>query len=355
MTSVGTINCRISGVTKRNDQIRKFLIQTGWGDAARTNLAGDASNRRYWRLQNPDSTDTAVLMDAPVCKNEDVRPFVRIAKHLIKLGFSAPEILAVNEELGFLLLSDLGDDLFAHLVLAKPNLEKQLYSAATDLLISLHHCPVPTGIAKYDAQTAADLAALVFDWYLPGITDDEDKNMQADFTQKVKDVLLEFAPETDVLVLRDYHSENLIWLPNRTANMRVGLLDFQDAMLGHRTYDLVSLLQDARRDVSELLEELMLVRYIEETGQNDFEFRRAYATFGMQRNLRILGVFARLYIRDGKAGYVDFIPRVWNLLQRDLAHPSLSGIAELVNGILPEPSPCSLEKLKSKCAIHRTL
>jgi len=166
--------------------------------------------------------------------------------------------------------------------------------------------------------------------------------------------LAEHAPDCDVLVQRDYHAENLLWLPKRTGHARVGLLDFQDAALGHRAYDLVSLLQDARRDVPITLEDTMIRHYISQTGLESDAFKTAYAVWGAQRNLRILGVFARLCLRDGKAHYVDLIPRVWGLLQRDLGHPELSNVKRIIDAHVPAPSPARLENLKSRCATAQT-
>lgn len=151
---------------------------------------------------------------------------------------------------------------------------------------------------------------------------------------------------TPVLIQRDYHAENLLWLPEREGIERVGLLDFQDAMSGHPAYDLVSLLQDARRDVAPEVEEAMIIRYLEKSGFDDSSYRAAYAVLGVQRNLRILGVFARLGQDHGKPHYVDLIPRVWNHLIRDLDHPALAPVAEKLRAELPEPTPENLERLK---------
>ena len=196
----------------------------------------------------------------------------------------------------------------------------------------------------------ADRAALAFDWYLPA-TGDADPAAREQFHAAMLSALSHHADTADVLIQRDYHAQNLLWLPDRTGVARVGLLDFQDAMLGHRAYDLVSLLQDARRDVPPAIEDAMIGHYIAETHADPETFRTAYAVLGAQRNLRILGVFARLCLRDGKAHYVDLIPRVWNHLMRDLEHPALTDVGQIVQNTLPPPTPAILQKVKDQCAI----
>lgn len=333
-------------MSDRTDLIDAFIDNAGWSAAECALLAGDASNRRYFRLTS-DKGD-AVLMDAPPEKGEDIRPFVHIAQYLTGLGLSAPEILAEDDANGFLLLEDLGDALYARVLETSPEMENRLYSAATDLLAQLHENDPPADLDPYDPPMMTDLAALAFDWYAFAATGEKAPDARQQFCEKLKGLLSDHTAES-VLIQRDYHAENLLWLPDRTGTARVGLLDFQDAMIGHRAYDLVSLLQDARRDVPEATEKAMLTRYIEATRQEAGSFRTAYSLLGAQRNLRILGVFTRLCVRDGKAWYVDMIPRVWNLLQRDLAHPALAPVRPALD-TLPAPSPDILQRLKDKCA-----
>ncbi|WP_120499994.1 aminoglycoside phosphotransferase family protein [Roseovarius sp. EL26] len=336
----------------RNDLLNNFITHSGWSEAEISMVAGDASNRKYFRLRQHDNT-TAIIMDAPPEKGEDVRPFVNISTHLSGLGFSAPRILAQDDTAGFLLLEDLGDDLFARVLKNDLSKENRLYSAATTLLADLHTHPTPEGLGAYSPAVMADLAALAFDWYL---TQADKKNNAAaqEFRQKMQQVLEDYAPDTNVLIQRDYHAENLLWLPDRNGTARVGLLDYQDALKGHRAYDLVSLLQDARRDVSPQVQQAMLEQYISQTDVNDTKFRNAYYCLGAQRNLRIVGVFARLCVRDGKAHYVDLIPRVWAHLMRDLDHPAMADVATLVRDTLPSPTLETLQRLKDKCATLQT-
>ncbi|MDC0737760.1 phosphotransferase [Cognatishimia sp. SS12] len=330
-------------MSDRNSKILDFMAATEWRDARRLPLAGDASNRRYDRLHRADGT-TAVLMDAPPEKGEDVRPFVRIADHLRALGLSPPKILAADATHGLLLIEDLGDDLFARVLEHRPESESQLYGAAIDVLCDLHDTPPPSDLPTYAPKLMAELASLPWLWYAP------DAEMRAEFQAIFEPILAQNVPEADVLIQRDYHAENLLWLPGQQGSARVGLLDFQDAMAGHRAYDLVSLLQDARRDVSLTTEADMIRRYVAQTGVDPASFDTAYHLLGAQRNLRILGVFARLCLRDGKAHYVDLIPRVWGYLMRDLTHPVLAEIAPLVQRTLPAPTPSYLQRLKEKCA-----
>ena len=336
-------------MTDRTALAQQFLAGTDWADAGSSLLAGDASNRKYYRLSRTGPNDTAVLMDAPPSKGEDVRPFIRIANHLLSVGLSAPRIFARDEVNGFLLLEDLGDALFARAIPADPALEDLLYRAATDALIALHDHAPPQGLDVYDPTLLADMAALAFDWYADGAGKPDSSARQA-LHQEMTGLLAQHAADATVVIQRDYHAENLLWLPDRDGVARVGLLDFQDAMLGHPAYDLVSLLQDARRDVSGEIEARMIDRYTNRTGTDPDAYQTAYRCLGAQRNLRILGVFARLCIRDGKRGYVDLIPRVWAHLQTDLTHPVLAPIAEILMDTLPEPTPSVLKTLSEKCA-----
>ncbi|MBC57098.1 MAG: aminoglycoside phosphotransferase [Confluentimicrobium sp.] len=337
-------------MTDRQALATAFIAAAGWGAARRDVLAGDASNRRYDRLTDPVSGARAVLMDAPPDKGEDVRPFIRVARHLASLGLSAPRILAEDATAGFLLLEDLGDDLFARAIPAAPQIEEQLYSAATDLLVALHQHPAPGDLAVYDPPTMANLAALALDWYVPAATCAPVSVAERDaFCAVFETILAAMDPVTPALIQRDYHAENLLWLPQREGIARVGLLDFQDAMAGHPAYDLVSLLEDARRDVPPALQAAMLTRYITATGQDEARFRMAFAALGAQRNLRIIGVFARLCVRDGKPHYIDLLPRVWAHLMNDLTHPALAPLRQKVETLLPPVTAKISQRIREKC------
>lgn len=302
----------------------EFLDRQGWGDALRQPLADDASFRRYERLTRGD--ERAVLMDAPP-EFEDVGPFVAIAEHLQTIGLAAPVVLAQDRDNGFLLLEDMGDDLFARVIAADPDQEKPLYQLAIRGLRHLHLAPLPEQLSPYDEALLLQELGLFVDWYLPALTGRllSDGERQT-FLTLWQHALTPVYQNLTCLTLRDYHAENLMVRAGQQGLARLGLLDFQDAVIGHPAYDLVSLLQDARRDVSPALEQEMLSDYIRQTDAGSEDFRRDYALLGAQRNAKIIGIFTRLCLRDGKAGYLAKIPRVWALLERDLAHPALAPI-----------------------------
>lgn len=335
-------------MTDRSLLLTDFIQHSGWDDAARLLVAGDASNRRYERLTKPDGS-TLILMDAPAEKGEDVRPFIAIAEHLSQLGLSAPAIVYQDISNGLLLIEDLGDDLFKQVIARDNAMEVPLYEASVDVLTTLHAAPLPP-LAPYDTATMTRFAARAYEFYLFGITGEQDTPKQAQFEEVMAQLLTPLESAQQVLIQRDYHAENLLWLPRRAGPARVGLLDFQDAMRGHPAYDLVSILQDARRDVPLEIEAAMIDRYLMQNPQDEDSFRAAYALLGVQRNLRIVGAFARLCIDLGKPRYVDLIPRVWEFVDRNLSHPALEPIKGHILKTLPAPTPDVLATLKAKCA-----
>lgn len=308
----------------RARDIADFLARHGWGEASRAALAGDASFRRYERLTLDGRP--AVLMDAPP-PMEDVRPFTAIARHLIGLGYSAPRILAEDAERGLLLLEDLGDDLFNRVFETGAD-EILLYGAAIDLLTDLHRRPPPDDLASHDEAVFLEGVDRLLDWFMPAVLGaPPDDGARAAWRDAWHEVLPHRHVGAPILALRDYHADNLIWLPDRAGHARVGLLDFQDGLVGSPAYDLVSLLEDVRRDVAPDLIEAMMARYLDAAPDLDPEgFRAAYAVLGGQRNTRIIGTFVRLWQRDGKPGYLDYLPRAWRLLNGDLAHPAMASV-----------------------------
>ncbi|WP_425051039.1 aminoglycoside phosphotransferase family protein [Psychromarinibacter sp. S121] len=320
-----------------------FLSQAGWGDATRAPLAGDASARRYERLSLGDRT--AVLMDAPADQGQDVRPFVRIAALLSAQGLSAPDVLAQDADAGFLLLEDLGDALFARLIEKDPARETGLYRAAAETLVALRKMPVPEDLPVFTPKHMAQMIEPAFDWFAKPLGRPvETADQQALFTV-FETVLDQTIGETFAFCLRDCHAENLLWLPDRTGLARVGLLDFQDAVAAHPAYDMVSLLQDARRDLSPALEPEIIAHYVSLTGDDPHAFRCAYSAIGAQRHLRILGVFGRLSLHFGKPHYIDFVPRVWQHLMTCLGTPGLEDLRAAVLQVVPEPM--ALDRLRS--------
>lgn len=333
-------------MTDRATLITNFLSASPWQDWHRAPLAGDASNRRYERLRN-DQGNSVVLMDAPPDKGEDVIPFIQIATYLRAQGLSAPDILAEDRENGFLMIEDLGDDLFARVMEREPEKERPLYEAATDVLVTLHNAPLPE-LEPLGARLMAELSSLAFAKYRDVILEEPAPELLTRFTDQFEDILRSTVKGDTVLVQRDYHAENLLWLPEREGVARVGLLDFQAARAGHRAYDLVSMLQDARRDVPAVVEMQMIDRYIAATGVDDSSFRAAYTVLGVQRNLRILGVFARLGSDYGKPQYVDLIPRVWDHFRRGLDHPAMAPLADFLLREMPTPTPDVLSRLRGQ-------
>jgi len=319
--------------------ITEFLTAAGWQNSTGSHLAGDASGRLYTRLKN-ENGDTAILMEMPPSLGS-VKPFLTVGTHLDELGFSPPKVLFCDEVRGLLLLEDLGDDLFSRVAHVHPEKEQELYETAIDFLIALHRYPPPDFCAQHTAGEMAQAAGLAYEFYAPKAAG---KNKDAAL-ELLRAALKSHRPFAPVLALRDFHSENLIWLPARAGSKRIGLLDFQDAFACHPAYDLVSLTEDARRDVPLELAQDLTERYIRKTGQDEKKFRAAAAEIAAQRNLRILGVFARLALRYGKPAYLDLTPRVWSHLLRDLAHPDLTDLRERLLADLPEPTPQYLKSL----------
>ena len=299
-----------------------FLARHGWDSAQILPLAGDASFRRYFRILAGDRR--AVLMDAPP-PHEDPRPFVAIANWLEGVGLTAPRVLAADLAQGLLLLDDLGDARMRESLDADPAAERGLYETAVDVLVHLHGHPPMEGLPPHGLDEWLTELELFLDWYVPAVgLGSVDR---PGWEEAWRNVLGAVADDGlgPVTVLRDYHAENVMLLDCRGGIERFGLLDFQDALAGHPAYDLVSVLEDARRDVPPSLEREMIDRYVARTG-SDGRFEQAFWALAAQRNSRILGVFCRLWKRDGKDRYKQFQPRMWGLLERDLEHKSLAPV-----------------------------
>jgi aminoglycoside/choline kinase family phosphotransferase len=326
-------------MTDREARITAFLAARGWRGAARAPLAADASFRRYERLR--DGARRAVLMDAPPPR-EDVRPFLAIARILRGLGLSAPEILAADCQAGLLLLEDFGDTTYNSALAADPDREAALYTMAVDVLIELHRRfdGAAAAAPPYDLTLLLGEAGLLVDWYLPALRGTASSDALRDQYQGLwRDAFDRLAPLPETLVLRDYHVDNLMWLRGRAGVQACGLLDFQDAVIGSPAYDLVSLLEDARRDVPADLAAGLRRRYLDAFPDIDRDaFDHAHALYGAQRGAKILGIFTRLDRRDGKPGYLAHIPRVWRWLEGDLNHPALGDIRAWFDRELPPES-----------------
>jgi len=299
----------------------EFLTAAGWGGAEILPLGGDASFRRYFRVV--DSDRSAVLMDAPP-PHEDPRPFIAVAEWLVAKGLTAPEILARDLEHGLLLLGDFGNARLRETLDTDPERERELYERATDVLVHLHDHPSMEGLRPHGLEQWLEELKLFTDWYCPAVGAEVDVE---GYHRAWREVLEPVAGDGlgPVSVRRDYHAENIMLVEGREGVAHFGLLDFQDALAGHPAYDLASVLEDARRDVPPALEREMIDRYVAATGHGE-AFERAYWALAAQRNTRILGVFTRLWKRDDKPGYRRFQPRMWGLLERDLAERHLAPV-----------------------------
>ncbi len=347
----------------KNPLLEEFLQNAGWRNAAIMPLAGDASSRSYFRVTVPQRH--AVLMSAPPTSeaapcppNADaderrrlgynasarlagpnLNAFLAIAKMLRDAGIAAPEIFAADPQTGFALIEDLGDDLFAKVVTQEN--ERMMYEHATDVLSFLHaRAPTPPSGADYHMLAYDQLALtsetdLLIEWYWPlKKAARADPSIIAEYRAVTDELLGGLGPEHAV-VLRDYHAENLLWRPESEGLARVGVIDFQDGLVGSPAYDLVSLLEDARRDVDPELAVAMIGRYVfnaEKHGDFDRDqFLRDYAILAVQRNAKILGVFARLAKRDGKQRYLEFLPRVEAHFRNDLRRSPASAMRDFFN------------------------
>ena len=351
VTGYGKLGARVD----RMAAVRQFIAESGYSDALRARLKGDASTRIYERLALADKQ--VILMNAPrrgdgppvrdgKSYNEiahladSVIPFVAIANGLRQYGFSTPEIYHADLDQGLLLLEDLGDE---QMVQGDPSAPiRERYEAAVDALIALHAERLPDiltvapqvehHIPYYDINAFLIEAELLVDWFLPRLNTTMADSERDSFRALWRELLQPAIDAPPTWVLRDFHSPNLLWLPRRREIARLGVLDFQDAVMGPAAYDLASLLQDARVDVAEQMELALLGRYVRGRRQADPEFDasgfiKMYVTLAAQRASKILGIFARLDMRDGKPQYLRHMPRVWGYLQRSLSHPALETLS----------------------------
>lgn len=313
-------------MTSSLDHVREILSGTIWEDAKIDVMSQDASTRLYYRLETENGSP-AVLMDSSA-DHGALEKFLTIGKDLREMGFSAPEVLFEARSSGAIVIEDFGNARFADL----PTSERELYQLGVDVLTKLHRCSCPNHLPICDDAHLGALASTAWTEYA-GLA-----SFQAEeISEIVKNLSQELCLTGDVFMLRDYHAENLMWLPAHEGIARAGLLDFQDAMRSHPAFDLVSLLQDARRDLSDGLEDAMIARYLSGSSVNEEKFRAAYAALGAIRNLRIIGVFARL-ARNGRPAYLEMLPRVWKHLATDLAHPALTALSKRVDQHIPSPS-----------------
>ena len=320
----------------RQRAIETFLHKTGWDSTPPDWLPGDASFRRYARLYN--GPQTALLMDSPP-QYEDIRPYIRVADHLRSLDLSAPSILAIDEAQGLAIIEDFGHDTYTALLEADHD-PTPLYTLAVDCLIDLHRQALTeTDIPPYSDDDFIAEHALLTDWYAPAVGVSLSQKERGEYLDLWRALLPQTRLFGEVLVLRDFHVDNLIHLENRPGVRACGLLDFQDARMGPRPYDLASLLQDARRDVETRLARAMMGRYCAAFPElDDSGFNQATTILAAQRHCKVLGIFTRLAKRDGKTDYLRHIPRLWNLLASCLQHPILSDLQAWFDSTWPVES-----------------
>lgn len=321
----------------RQQAMATFLAANGWGGVTPAPLAADASFRAYYRLRC--GADSAVVMDAPP-PQEEVGPYVTVASIIRGLGLSAPVVMAEDRVHGFLLIEDFGDDTYTRLLNRGAD-ERALYALAIDALAALQQAAAlaqQPALPLYSDARLLEEAVLLVDWYLPVVVHEPPTAaLREEFLALWRAVLpLAYQPFGPTLALRDFHIDNLMLLPDRRGVRRCGLLDFQDAVVGAPAYDLVSLVRDARRDVSEPLRGAMTERYLAAFPTvNRSDFHRAAAILAAQRNSKIIGIFTRLWRRDGKPAYLRHIPRLWRMLEQDLRHPALGDVARWFDQHLP--------------------
>ncbi|WP_019954325.1 aminoglycoside phosphotransferase family protein [Yoonia vestfoldensis] len=321
-------------MSDRDRAIAAFLGRSGHDRWTQQPIAADASGRRYLRLT--DGADTLILMDAPPEAGENVTPFVDIATFLADAGLHPPAILAQDRQAGLLLLSDLGRNSVAQWLDQHPGEALPLYRASVEVLVHLATV-APPALARLTPAVAGEMVAITGPHYA--------QRPVPELVIAVTRAMAALVPTPDTLALRDYHAENLIWRPDLTGLARVGLLDFQDAFVAPLGYDLASLLRDARRDVPDDICTAMVAHFSAATGAGR-DFPAQLACLGAQRNLRILGVFARLAKDMKKTRYIPMIPRVWAQLHKDLAHPALADLRDVVADLLPPPDAALLARLQ---------
>ena len=327
-------------MTKREEQIKDLLQKNNLLCAPTEKITSDASNRKYLRLTKGNKT--VILMDSNPEENEPVNNFIYFTNFLRKHHFSAPKIYDSDIPNGLLLLEDLGARNFADILKVKPKVETNIYKEAVNQLIMIQSKDTPKQAKPYSTEILVEEALLFTEWYLGEANSSRLSNQ---FTSLLTPLLKKINKTKPTLVLRDFHAENLIWINSRKNFKRVGLLDYQDALIGHPAYDIASLLKDARRDVSIEVRDIMTNHYLEKTKHNKDLFLRDYSILSAQRNLKIIGIFSRLSIRDKKYNYIKLIPRVWKNLENDFIHPDLENLSKFINSVAPYPNVNILKNL----------
>ncbi len=321
-----------------DERVTSFLESAGWANAAVTKIAGDLSARKYFRLRK--GSKKAVLMECASENDPSLSQFIMLSNWLRSLGLSAPEIYSADTQGGLAVMQDFGDSKLTTLIAKDPDIQKPSYEDIVDTLITIRNANPPLGLATPSAQDFCDATTLADTWYT-GADSQALDNIRA----YLEPILVETLKITPTVSLRDFHADNIIWLGDNPPARRAGLLDFQDAILTHPAYDLMSLLTDARTDVSKELSEHIIQIYCRRTGDNVAETSKAIAALGVQRNLRILGIFTSAARRDAKPHHLPALPRVYAHLITCASHPALSTFATTLRAALPKPTPDYLAEI----------
>lgn len=357
-------------MSERNRALQDFIQQAGWGTAAQSPIKGDASTRSYMRLKQGDRV--AVLMNAPAGAEAPGEPegatiedrqklgynavarlagpnleaFLCVGQELKIRGFSAPDIIAADIAQGFALLEDFGAKDVWSLLSERPDMELAIYEGAIDTLAAIYRSSFATRtsfdgaqwrIRDYDDAARLVEVDLLLDYFAPDVGRIVSEADRKDYHDLWREAFKRLSVHAPGLCLRDFHAQNLFWLPDRDDEAKIGLIDFQDALFSHPAYDLVSLLEDARRDVNPALVDPLMARFCDKAGLDDDDaFRSAYAVTGAQRNAKIIGIFVRLAVRDGKPDYRTLIPRVREHFKNDLSHPACANLRDWFSKHLPE-------------------
>ena len=320
-------------MVSRINQINNFLKNNQIETKNLIPIKNDASFRKYFRV------DKKILMDADPNLGEDVGSFININHVLSEFKLNVPEIFTIDKENGFLLLEDLGENIFSQ-ILNSEN-EEQLYKQAIDVLVEIYKKDLNkfsnfTFLEKYSVEKLQDESQLFIEWYLKkylkiNITDTDIK----DFKDIINKIFNNLDTKFEKLVLRDYHVDNLILQKSKLGLKQVGILDFQDAVLGSSSYDLISIIEDVRRPISKDLKNILIKYFIDLTGYDSNQLEKELAFYSVQRNLKILGIFSRLNLRDNKSKYMGYNDNAWKYIESNLNNPTMSDLKVWLKKILP--------------------
>jgi aminoglycoside/choline kinase family phosphotransferase len=340
---------------QRSDLRAAFLAATSYGDWQLDALTADASFRRYFRLSH--NGQSALLMDSPP-DSENIDSYIKVAQYLVSAGLRAPNIYALDTDNGFAVIEDFGNQTYTHLLDAGAQPEP-LYRLAIDALAYLHNRldVSQIDIPWYEQGYYQNEAALFIDWYWPARTGGQiSDNLRLEYIEVWQELLARVSTDNQCMVLRDYHVDNLMVIDGESGLDSCGLLDFQDALIGSRAYDMVSLFEDARRDVDQAMARHLVADYLNGfSSQQVADFYYDYSVLGAHRHIKVVGIFVRLCVRDGKSHYLDYLPRVQSLLEKSLLKPELKPLADWLDrnhpGLVSAPLQFDADIIKGTCSV----